>query len=217
MNKLRILIADDHKIIRDGLKVLINAQSDMEVAGEAGDGMIAWQMTKELQPDVVIMDVSMPRLNGTKATERLKRECPEVKVLALTAHEDTGYLGQLLQAGASGYVLKLTAADELINAIRMVAKGGVYLDPTLAGKVVGSYIRQKSQKDVAKGQDLTEREEAVLRLIAQGYINKEIAAKLNISIKTVETYKDRAMKKLDLKSRVDIVRYASLQGWLQNT
>lgn len=215
-NKLRILIVDDHQIIRDGLKGLINAEADMEVVGEAGDGQMAWQQAKELQPDVVLMDVSMPKLNGAKATERLKKDRPETKVLALTAHEDKGYIGQMLQAGASGYVLKIAAAEELIKAIRVVVGGGAYLDPAVADKVVSNYIRQKSTKQSARSGALTGREEEVLRLVAQGYINKEIAASLDISVKTVESHKTNFMEKLGLHSRAEIVRYALSQGWLQD-
>lgn len=215
--KLRVLIVDDHQIIRDGLKGLINAETDMEVVGEAGDGQLALQKAKELQPDVVVMDVSMPKLNGAKATERLKKDFPGVKVLALTAHEDKGYIGQMLQAGASGYVLKIAAAEELIKAIRTVAGGGAYLDPAIAGNVVNNYIRQKSTKQNARGGVLTAREEEVLRLVAQGYINKEIAARLDISVKTVESHKTNFMEKLSLRSRAEIVRYALSQGWLQDT
>lgn len=217
MSKLRILIADDHKIIRDGLKGVINAAPDMEVVGEAGDGQEAWQKAKELQPHIVIMDISMPRLGGIKATERLKRDCPEINVVALTAHEDKGYVGQALKAGASGYVLKLAAAEELINAIRIVAAGSSYLDETLTSSIVSSYIRQKGVKTNGQRDTLTEREEEILRLVAQGYINKEIAAKLDISVKTVESHKSNFMQKLTLRSRADIVRYALSQGWLQNT
>lgn len=216
-NKLRILIVDDHQIIRDGLKGLINAEADMEVVGEAGDGQMAWQQAKELQPDVVVMDVSMPKLNGAKATERLKKDCPETKVLALTAHEDKGYIGQMLQAGAVGYVLKIAAAEELIKAIRVVVAGGAYLDPAVADKVVSNYIRQKSTKQRARNGALTGREEEVLRLVAQGYINKEIAARLDISVKTVESHKTNFMEKLALHSRAEIVRYALSRGWLQDT
>ncbi|CAN5531362.1 response regulator transcription factor [soil metagenome] len=215
MGKLRIFLADDHAVVREGLKSLVNAQPDMEVVGEAGDGRATWQRAKQLQPDVVVMDISMPELNGVQATERLKGECPEVRVLALTVHEDTSYLRQLLQAGASGYVLKRGAAEELIHAIRTVAAGGVYLDPSLAGRVVSRYIGSQAPNGASQRGDLSERETDVLRLIALGYSNKEIAAQLGIGVRTVETYKTRLMVKLDLSSRADIVRYALHQGWLQ--
>jgi len=214
MSKLRVLIADDHKVIRNGLKRVINAEPDMEVVGEADDGQEAWQKTSELQPDVVIMDISMPKLDGIKATEKLKRECPQVKVLALSAYDNNGYINRLFQAGASGYLLKLAAAEELISAIHVVAEGGRYLDKTLTGKILEGYIRRKPAGAGAKRDTLTEREEEVLRLVAQGFINKEIAAKLSVSVKTVEAHKSNLMQKLGLHSRAEIVRYALDQGWL---
>jgi DNA-binding NarL/FixJ family response regulator len=214
MAELRIFLADDHAVVREGLKALINSQPDMQVIGEAEDGRAACQRARDLQPDIVILDVSMPHLNGAQAAEQLKRVCPNAKVLALTVHEDTGYLRQLLKAGAAGYVLKRSAAEELIHAIRIVAAGGIYLDPNLAGKVVDRFVRKPSTNTALQGSDLSDRETEVLRLMAQGYSNKEIAAQLNISIKTVETYKARSMEKLGLHSRVEIVRYGLQQGWL---
>lgn len=215
MGKLRILLADDHQVLLDSLKLLINAQPDMEVIAEVSDGLNAWQQAKEHRPDVVIMDVSMPHMDGAKATERLKGECPEVNVLALTAHDDRGHINRLIQAGASGYLLKVAAATELISAIRKVAAGEVYLDTTLAGKVISSYMRKQSLKGETRGSSLTEREEEVLRLVARGYVNKEISARLGISVKTVETHKSRSMEKLDCKNRADVVRYALQKSWLQ--
>src|SRR5437764_11632017 len=138
MSKLRILLADDHALIREGLKALINAQADMEVVGEAGDGLAAYKAAKELQPDLIVMDVSMPEMNGAKATERLKQELPELKVLALTVHEDKGYLRQLIQAGASGYILKRAVDEDLIQYIREIAGRGVYIDTAMMSKVMGS-------------------------------------------------------------------------------
>lgn len=217
MSSLRIFLADDHTVMREGLKSLVNAQADMEVIGEADNGRTALQKARELQPDVVIMDVSMPELNGIKVTEQLKRSCQKVKVLVLTAHDETGYLRQLLQVGASGYVLKKAAAEELINAIRAVASGGVYLDPTLAGKVVTGYVGSRRLKGTPQGNDLSEREAEVLRLVAWGYTNKEIGSYLTISVKTVETHKANILEKLDLRSRVEMVRYALRQGWLRET
>lgn len=216
MNKLRIFLADDHALIREGLKLMINLQPDMEVIGEASDGHSVCRLAKALQPDLVIMDISMPELNGAKATERLKQEVPDVKVLALTVHEDKGYLQQMLRAGASGYVLKRSAADELIRAIHAIVEGGIYLDPTMVSKVVVGSSRKQSLNDALKKNDLSDRETEVLRLIAYGYSNKEIAGRLDISVKTVETYKSRLTEKLDLHSRVDLVRYALQQGWLHD-
>lgn len=217
MNSLRIFLADDHNVMREGLKSLVNAQADMEVIGEADNGRTALQKARELQPDVVIMDVSMPELSGIKVTEQLKRTCQKIKVLVLTAHDESGYLRQLLQVGASGYVLKKAAAEELINAIRAVAAGGVYLDPSLAGKVVGGYVGSRRLKGTPQGNDLSEREAEVLRLVAWGYTNKEIGSYLTISVKTVETHKANILEKLDLRSRVEMVRYALRQGWLRET
>ena len=218
MNKvLRVFLADDHEMIREGLKKLIQEQADMEVIGEAGSGYAAWQQIKKLQPDIVVTDISMPDMNGAQLTKRLNQEYPHIKVIALTGFEDQNYLRQLLQAGASGYVLKRVAAKELIHAIRIVAAGGIYLEPSMAGRVVGGYIGRRSNTGINPAGDLSEREEEVLRRIALGFSNKEIAAQLDISVKTIETYKTRLMEKLDLHSRVDIVRYALQQGWLQKS
>jgi DNA-binding NarL/FixJ family response regulator len=217
MNTLRIFLADDHVVLREGLRSLVNAQADMNVVGEADNGRAALQKARELQPDVIIMDVSMPDLNGIQVTERLKRECQKITVLVLTAHDDGCYLRQLLEVGASGYVLKKAAAEELIKAIRVVAAGGVYLDPSLAGKVVGGYLGKRRLGGKPQGNQLSEREAEVLRLVAWGYTNKEVAGYLRISVKTVETHKANLMQKLDLKSRVEIVRYALRQGWLRET
>jgi DNA-binding NarL/FixJ family response regulator len=216
MDKLRVLLADDHAMIRDGVKALINGESDMEVVGEASDGREAWHKVKSLQPDILILDITMPDLNGVQATERIKRDAPKAKVLILTAHEDKGFLQQVLQAGASGYMLKRAASAELIRAIRFVAAGGVYIDPEIASKIVTSYVgRQSSRESVQRG-DLSEREEEVLRLVAWGHSNKEIAVRLNISVKTVEGHKSKIMEKLGLKNRVEVVRYALHRGWLQD-
>lgn len=215
MNALRIFLADDHVIMREGLRSLVNAQADMNVVGEAGNGRAALLQARELQPDVIIMDVSMPDLNGIQVTERLKQVCRKIMVLVLTAHDDSGYLRQLLEVGASGYVLKKAAAEELIKAIRVVAAGGVYLDPSLAGKVVGGYLGKRGVRSNPLGNEISEREAEVLRLVAWGYTNKEVAGYLRISVKTVETHKANLMQKLDLKSRVEMVRYALRQGWLR--
>ena len=215
--KLRIFLADDHAIMREGLRSLVDAQPDMEVIGEADNGRTAWREAKELQPDVVVMDVSMPVMNGMKATTLIKRVCRNVKVIVLTVHEDQGYMRQLLEAGASGYMLKKTAADELVKGIRAVAAGGVYLDPAQAGKVVGGFIGKKGPRGAGSRADLSARETEVLRLVAWGYTNKEIASQLNISVKTVETHKSSVMEKLGFKSRSDFVRYALHQGWLEET
>ncbi|MCA1614748.1 MAG: response regulator transcription factor [Acidobacteria bacterium] len=215
MSKLRVFLADDHMVVREGLKALVNAQPDMYVVGEADNGDAAWRAACELAADVVVMDVSMPEMSGAEATERLRRERPQVMVLALTVYEDKSYLRQMLSAGASGYVLKRAATDELVRAIRTVAAGGSYVDPTLAGSLVSSFFNQKTAEGRSPAGELSDRESQVLRLIAWGYSNKEIGWKLNISAKTVDTYKLRLMEKLNLRSRTDIVRYALQQGLLQ--
>jgi two-component system, NarL family, response regulator NreC len=213
--KLRIILADDHTILRQGVRALIEAQPDMEVVAEAADGAEAIEQARQQLPDVVVMDIGMPEMDGAQATASLKRELPQIKVLALTVQEDTGYLSQMLKAGASGYVLKRAAAADLINAIRTVARGGHYLDPELATRFVADHFTQPQVEATEKRPALSKREQDVMRMIAWGYTNKEIGAALRISVKTVETYKARLMVKLDLRSRVDIVRYALRQGWLE--
>jgi len=217
MKRLRILLADDHKIIRDGLKLLVNEQPDMHVVGEAGNGREVLEKARELKPNVVVMDLSMPELNGLQATARLKEERPEIKVVALTVHEDESYLRQLCKAGAAGYVLKRSAGDELIQAIRTVAKGGLSFDPTLANRALASQRAPSTAKGEPHAAELSEREKDVLIQLAWGYSNKEIAAKLRISVKTVETYKVRIGEKLGLRSRSEMVQYAMRQGWMNET
>lgn len=219
MREIRIMLVDDHAILRDGLQLLINAQEDMRVVGQAGNGQQAVQQAKKCQPDLIIMDIAMPELGGIQATEAIKQVLPAVYILALTRHSDSGYLRRLLQAGATGYVLKKTAADDLIHAIRSVASGGLYLDPALTNHLVDHFGGRgqvgKSPQFVSTKQNvLSEREETVLRHIAWGYSNKEIASTLNLSVKTVESYKASAVEKLNLQGRTDIVRYALAQGWL---
>jgi DNA-binding NarL/FixJ family response regulator len=216
MEKLRIILAEDHETVREGLKLIVNAQSDMEVVGEAGNGAAAIKLARELSPDIVVMDISMPELNGLKATKKLKQVCPDVKVLTLTRHTDDAYLQQLIQAGASGYVLKQSAPTELIRAIHAISEGNSYLDPALTNKVMGGYASRAASLRGERKSSLTDREAEVLRMIAWGYSNKEIAARMDISVKTVEAHKANAVQKLDLHSRIDIVRYAILQGWLQD-
>jgi DNA-binding NarL/FixJ family response regulator len=211
---LRVVLADDHPIVRDGLRTLVNAQPDMRVVGEAADGEAACRAARELTPDVLVMDLSMPLLNGVEATENVRRDCPNVRVVALTVHEERLYLTQLLRAGASGYVLKRSAAVELVRAVRVVATGGTYIDPSIAGSVVEGYLEAGSETEDAPHDALSDREREVLLRVSTGLSNKEIAAELRLSVKTIETYKARAAEKLGLKTRVDIVRYAARQGWL---
>jgi two-component system response regulator NreC len=214
MEKLKILLAEDHRILREGLKMMIDEQPNMEVVGEADDGIEAWQKTTELQPDVVLMDVSMPRMNGADATRRIRELCPEVKIIALTAHRASAYLSQMLKAGASGYVLKNTAFNELVDAIVAVAKGGRYIDRASQELMLNAPPENVTWKGDPQGKPLSEREMEVIALVANGYTNKEIANKLAISVKTVESHKANSMQKLDLKSRAEIVDYARFRGWI---
>ena len=212
--KVRVLVAEDHATVREGMRLLIEKEPDLEVVGLAADGREALRLARQLQPDVALMDISMPGMDGLQATRALQESCPGVKVLALTRHHDYGFLTEMLRAGACGYVLKQSPADDLISAVRAVASGRRYLEPSVTGKVVSGYVGARAEGEAGAKEPVSEREEEVLRLIARGYSNKEIAAQLSISVKTVETYKARLMEKLGLRGRVDIVRYASEQGWL---
>jgi two-component system response regulator NreC len=209
---IRIVLAEDHQVVRDGLKMLINAQEDLKVVGEAGNGEQALKIILELVPDVAIVDISMPVMNGLSLIARMNELQSSTKALALTANEDRAYMQQLLKLGTAGYLLKRTAADDLIQAIRTVAAGRRYID----AEVVSALVQDISDNTSTSGVQLSEREEEVMRLIAKGFATKEIAATLDISIKTVETYKARSMIKLDLHGRSDIVKYAISRGWLRD-
>ena len=212
MARLKVFIADDHALVREGIKLLISAQPDMEVVGEAGDGESAAREVRRLLPDVVLMDVSMPILGGAGATERILTSCPQTCVLALSAHDDEAHVRQLLNSGARGYVLKKAIAEELTGAIRAVARGGVHIDSAIAGGIVQGYLNPALSNEA---EALSVREQEVLVHIAWGHTNREVADKLHLSVKTVEGYKTRLMEKLSLRSRSDIVRYALRRGWLQ--
>src|SRR5262245_51443595 len=213
---LRVLLADDHVTVRHGLKLLIDSQPDMKVVSEASDGGIAVQRALEVKPDVIVMDISMPGMNGLVATRSLKDQQPGTAIVTLTRHADDAYLQELLRAGVSGYVLKQSAPSELIQAIRVAAAGGQYLDSSLTARVTAGFLGREGKRVAKAGATITERESEVIRLIASGYSNKEIAARLDLSVKTVEAHKSNAMRKLGLGGRIDIVKYAILQGWLDN-
>ncbi|MBL9102396.1 MAG: response regulator transcription factor [Myxococcales bacterium] len=212
MSKLRVLLADDHPVVRSGLRAMIEALPDMAVVGEASDGESAVRQTAMVRPDVVVMDVSMPGMNGVEATRELHRRCPEVRVVALTAHEDRGYLQQLMAAGAAGFVLKRAAVEDLVRAIRDAAAGTTYIDPSVAAQVVA----EPASDETPIGDALTEREIDVLRLVARSLLDREIAARLRLDAATVEICKLGAMAKLGLKTRASVVRHALQQGWLKN-
>lgn len=214
MAKLRIVLADDHQLLREGVGLLINSQPDMEVVGEASNGAEALLCARNLLPDVLLMDLTMPGLNGLQATSLIKTEIPAIKILALTAHEDETYLRQLINAKASGYLLKRSASNELIQAIRAVAAGELYFDRALAGKALTAHLPVSVAKHGARQIELSDREREVLIMVAWGYSNKEISAKLAVSVRTVETYRSRIGEKLGLHSRTELVRFALREGWL---
>ncbi|HOU40459.1 MAG TPA: response regulator transcription factor [Promineifilum sp.] len=212
-NEIRLLLADDHAVVRSGLRMLLQAQPDMVIIGEAETGQEAVQRAVELAPDVVLMDIEMPGMNGIEATRRIKAEAPATAVLALTMYEDDQYFFEMLRAGASGYVPKRAAPDELVSAIRAAGRGEVFLYPSLAGRLVKDYLqRGPAGEGDAQNDDLTPREQEVLTLIAEGYSNNEIADRLVISAKTVDRHRENIMRKLNLHNRVDLVKYALRKG-----
>jgi two-component system response regulator NreC len=196
---IRLILADDHAAVREALRLLINVQPDLEVIGEAADGQEAVDAAVALKPDVLLMDVSMPKLNGLQATAAVRRRAPDVKVL---------------RAGASGYALKQSNSAELLTAIRTVAAGRIWLDPEVSSSLVGRFTRGHA---VQRPPELSPRETEVMRLIAWGHANKEIASRLGLSVKTVEVHKANGMRKLGLTSRLALVRFALLRGWLQDS
>ena len=213
--KTRIVLADDHPIVLDGLRNLIRAEPDFELVGEAASGLSALKVIREQHPDVAVLDISMPELNGIVLSRRLNGEMPALRLLVLTLHEDRAYLNQALEAGVRGYVLKRSAVENLVQAIRAVLVGGLYIDPAIVGRVFESKQVNKrlaARKGVAPA--LTDREADVLKMAALGFTNKEIASRLDVGVKSIETYKARGLEKLGLKTRAELVRYASGQGWL---
>ncbi len=213
--KIRILLADDHTILRAGLKMMLNAQPDMEVVGEAQDGRQAIEETQKLQPDIVLMDITMPDLNGIEATRQIKRLVPDVKILMLTMHEHDEYVFQALQAGASGYMLKEAADTELITALHVITSGQFYLSPTAQSVVVGDYLQKvRTGEERDSYSSLTEREREILKLVAEGYTNNQIAERLVISPKTVDTHRTHIMDKLNMHSRAELIKYAMRRGLL---
>ncbi len=214
---IRILLADDHTILRAGLKMMLNAQPDMEVVGEAQDGRQALQEAQRLQPDIILMDITMPDMNGIEATKQLKKELPDVKVLILTMHEHEEYVFQALRAGASGYMLKEAADTDLISALRIIQSGQFYLSPAAQSVMVGDYLqRVRTGEEKDSYSSLTEREREILKLVAEGYTNNQIAERLVISPKTVDTHRTHIMDKLNLHSRAELVKYAMRRGLLED-
>ena len=217
LRPIRIVVADDHAIVRQGLRSLIEEHPGFTVVAEAANGAEALKFAVELRPDVLLLDISMPEMTGTEVAEAAARDCPGVKVLALSMHEERGYVSRLLASGAAGYVLKRTAAAELLNALRIVASGRTYVDPSLAGDLLTRQGKRTPSGEFPKAiVDLTPREAEAIRLVALGHSNKEIGEKLEISVKTVETHRANAMNKLGLRSRAALVRFAIDAGWLES-
>ena len=218
MEKITVLLADDHTVVRQGLKALLVAEGDIDISGEAGDGRQAVQMAKKLLPDVVVMDIAMPQLNGLEATRQITRSVPSAKVLVLSSYSDDEYVQQLTEAGAAGYLVKQTAANELLKAIREVHRGNAYFSPSIAKR-----LRDQCREAFTTGQPrrrtdhLTAREAEVLQLIAEGRANKQIAAELAISIKTVEKHRQQVMNKLGIHDVAGLTRHAIAKGIIESS
>ncbi|MBR1274130.1 response regulator transcription factor [Bradyrhizobium sp. AUGA SZCCT0283] len=213
MTPIRIALVDDHPVVLAGIRALLQGVPEVELVGEANTGAAGLKAICECMPDIAVIDLSLPDISGMELARRVSRRCPEVKIIALTVHEDRAYVHPVLEAGARGYLLKRSAAEELLRAIRAVNQGAIYLDPAIAEKASMSAPEFALAGD-SEGGELSRREEDVLKLVAQGFSNKQIAGELEVSVKSVETYKARASEKKGLHSRADIVRYGITRGWL---
>jgi DNA-binding NarL/FixJ family response regulator len=212
--RISILIAEDHATVRGGVRALLESEPELEVVGEAANGEDAVTLAKQLQPDVVLMDIGMPELDGARATRRVKSSLPKTKVLVLTRHDEDGYMKRLLAEGADGFVLKQSAPNVLINAVKQVAAGNGFLDPSMTGSLMTGLTDSDGSARTGSGAELTPRETSVIRLVARGHSINEIAEYLDVSPKTIESAKAQAIKKLGLSDRVEIVRYAIRRGWM---
>lgn len=208
---MRILIADDHGLVRAGLRALLNREANLQVVGEAADGYEALQMACELRPDIVLLDISMPGLDGIEVTRRLKADHPQMRVVILTVHEDDGLLQESIKAGAAGYIVKRAIESELLDALRAVCLGHMYVHPIVVSALVG---RPAAQASVQHVEPLTPREQEVLEKVARGYTNRQIAEEWTLSVRTIESHRANLMAKLNLRSRVQLVRYAEEHGYL---
>ena len=209
---IKIILADDHKIMREGLRSLLEKESDIEIIGETEDGQTTVQQVQKLSPDVVIMDISMPNLDGIESTRQIIASSPGVKVLALSMHSNKGFIAEMLRAGASGYLSKTSASDELVNAIRIVTSDQTYLSPGIAGTVTDDYVRHLSATGSSSYSILTKREREVLQILAEGKSSKQVALLLNVSWKTIENHRRNIMDKLDAHNIVDLTKYAIREG-----
>lgn len=214
MGKIRVLIVDDHAILREGIRALLTLYSDIEVIGEASDGLEAINETRQLSPDIVLMDIAMPGLGGLEATLEIHKQSPNSRVVILTQHDDTEYIFPILKAGAAGYILKKAVGTELVAAIRAVHQGGSFLYPSVATAVIEGYI-QKGEEVEPSYDRLSDREKQVLRLIAEGHSNREIAEMLSVSVKTVIAHRANLMEKLDIHNRTELVKYAIRKGLIE--
>ncbi|WP_456640336.1 response regulator [Bradyrhizobium sp. USDA 10063] len=213
MTPIRISLVDDHPVVIAGIRALLQAAPEVELVGEANTAAAGLKVICECSPDIAVIDLSLPDMSGMELARRVSKDCPEVKIVVLTVHEDRAYVHPVFEAGARGYLLKRSAGDELLRAIRTVRKGETYLDPAIAEKASMAVLHSLSVTG-NDGGELSRREEDVLRLVAQGLSNKQIAGRLGVSIKSVETYKARASEKKGLRSRADIVRFGVRRGWL---
>ena len=209
MSKIKVLLVDDHAIMRDGISALINLQDDIEIVGEASEGKEAIEKARELVPDVVIMDISMPEMDGLEATRRIKKKNPSVKVLVLTQHDNREYILSTIKSGSDGYLPKRALGSELVAAIRAIHQGHSFLYPTAAGILLEDYRRQVEKEPYDR---LTEREREVFRLIADGHTSREIADMLFISLKTIHNHRAKIMKKLNIHNKSELIKYAILKG-----
>jgi len=209
----RIVLADDHPIVLNGLRNLLESESDLVIIGEATSGPAALRLILDTRPDIALVDISMQGMSGILLARRLAEEAPDIKVMVLTLHEDRAYLREALDAGARGYIVKRSAAANLVSAIRAVIAGGVYIDPAIMKRVLDR-SPVSDQVQASKSGDLTEREAEVLRLSSRGLTNKEISHQIGVGVKTIETFKSSGLAKLEIKSRAELLRYASRVGWL---
>ncbi|OGO37708.1 MAG: DNA-binding response regulator [Chloroflexi bacterium RBG_16_57_8] len=213
--KIRVLIADDHAIVREGIHAILSAQPDVQVVGQAADGYEAVTMSEELGPDIVLMDITMPRMNGLEATRRIKQLHPDVKVLVLTMHESDDYFYKILEDGASGYFVKGGSTSELISALKAVWQGDVFIYPSMAKKLLSDYLRRvKTGQDAEQYNSLTDRQREILKLIAEGRTNQEIAGILFLSPTTVQTHRAHIMARLELHNRTELIKYALRHGFI---